>query len=391
MSQILQSGRRAFLQAAAAASASLLSATPHGLAESPLDRPVDDLVKSLGFSGDEPGLAVLIQEAGQPPFMRCVGLARLHDRRTVTPQTMFELASVSKPMTAAAILWLHEQGKLDIADDIRKPLPEMPLYDKKRPIKIRDLLHHVSGLASYLDFKNVPAKNKDAEGKEYWLSSDYVGEFARQKIPLDFPTGQKYEYNNTNYTLLAVIIERITGKSYGKFMREAIFSPAGMKSAFVNEGPGSVPDSNTRIDAIGYEWKRGEWSESWGAPPHRKETLLTVGDGAIWCSLEDLAAWDRAIVNKALLRAETWKPALSPSTTLDGATNPYGLGWRLYYSKPSKLNGFGHTGSWGGFGTYYYHDLNKKRTIAYLSNGRDFDGDKLWESLDGLADKHGLK
>jgi CubicO group peptidase (beta-lactamase class C family) len=383
--------RRSVLQIATATSLSLVTGVKSTFAESPLDGPFDRLVKSHGFTADGPGLAVLVQQKDQPAFMRCVGLATLHDHKKVTPQTMFELASVSKSMTATAILILHEQKRLDVADDIRKHLPEIPDYDPKRPITIADLMHHVSGLASYLDFENVPAKNEDRDGKPYWLSSDYVGEFARQKIPLDFPTGKKYEYNNTNYTLLAVIIERVTGKSFGKFMRDAIFEPAGMKTTFVNEGLGSVPESSSRIDAIGYEFKKGKWQETWGTPPHRQETLLTVGDGAIWCSLEDMAAWDAALQTHKLLRPRTMRLGLRPSKTDNGKVNSYGFGWSLYYNKPEKLNGYGHTGSWGGFGTYYYHDLNTKRTIVFLGNGRDFDGDKFWEDLTKLVEESRFK
>ncbi len=378
--------RRALLKIATTTTLALLAGAKQAFAESPLDKQFDRLVKYYGFTDDLPGIAVLIQQENEPTFMRCTGLARLKDHQTITPRTMFELASVSKTMTATAILILQEHMKLDTNDDIRKHITEIPAYDDKNPIKISNLLHHTSGLASYLNFENVSKKNKG-----YWLNSDYIGEFKRQNIPLDFPTGQKYQYNNTNYMLLAVIIDRVSGKSYGKFMREAIFDPAGMKTAFVNEGPGSIPESKTRIDAIGYEKTKGEWQETWGTPPHRNETLLTVGDGAIWCSLEDMAAWDKAILSQKLLRAATFKSALQLSKTRDGKINGYGLGWSLYYDKPSKIHGFGHTGSWGGFGTYYYHDLLRKRTIVFLGNGRELDGDKFWEALNELIDEHGLR
>ncbi len=194
--------RRDALHRLAAGTALAAALTPsRACAARKLDDPFDRLVRSEGFTDDGPGLAVLAQQRGQPAFMRCVGLATLKDRMPVTPQTMFELASVSKTMTATAVLMLQEQEKLRISDDVRKFIPELPEYNKRQPIRIQDLLQHTSGLASYFDIQDVPQKN---EG--YWVNADYVGEFARQNIPLDFPTGQKHAYNNTNYLLAAVVI-----------------------------------------------------------------------------------------------------------------------------------------------------------------------------------------
>ncbi|MBX3444011.1 MAG: serine hydrolase [Planctomyces sp.] len=381
-----QSRRRALMTIGAAASCSVLGLPiPARGAARRLDGPFDRLVKSEGFTDDGPGLAVLVQQQGQPAYMRCVGLATLEDRRPVTPQTMFELASVTKSITGTAVLILHEQRKLNVSDDVRKHIPELPKYDAKHPIRIRDLAQQVSGLASYMDLEDVPSKTPDC-----WVNADYVGEFARQNVPLSFPTGEKYEYCNTNYMLLAVVIERVSGKSYGAFLREAIFEPAGMKTAFVNEGPGSVPDANGRVDAIGYVRADSQWQAQWGTPPARNETLLTCGDGAVWCSLEDMAAWDVALHSGKLLRSETAKMAIAPSRTRDGNQNAYGFGWSLYYNGPGQLAGFGHSGGWGGFGTYYYFDIATRRTMVFLGNGRALDLDKFWYSLTALVDMHGL-
>ena len=355
-------------------------------ADRKLDTSFDELVKSVGYTKEGPGLAVLVHQPGQPEYIRCTGLATLNQRQPVTSSTMFELASVTKSITGTAVLMLQDRRQLKVTDDVRKYIPELPEYDKKNPIQIRHLAQHTSGLASYFDLQDVPAKKTG-----YWLNSDYVGEFARQNVPLDFPTGQKFAYNNTNYLLLAVIIARVTGKAYGEFLRDAIFDPAGMKTAFVSEGPGSIPSVNGRMDAIGYGKEDGEWKPLWGLPPARQETLLTCGDGAVWCSLEDMLAWDKALRAKKLMKPETAKLAVTPSRTKDGQTNPYGYGWNLYYNNPKQLNGFGHVGGWGGFGTYYYHDLLTGRTTVMLGNGLPIDMDKFWYSLMDLVNKHGLE
>ncbi|WP_397568561.1 serine hydrolase domain-containing protein [Schlesneria sp. T3-172] len=354
-------------------------------AERRLDVPFDRLVQSFGYDNEGPGLAVLVHQSGQPEYMRCVGLATIKDRQPVTTATMFELASVTKSITATAILMLQDRQQLKVTDDVRKYIPELPEYDKKNPIQIRHLAQHTSGLASYMDIPDVLSKHPD-----YTLNSDYVGEFARQNVPLDFPTGQKYAYNNTNYLLLAEIIARVTGTTYGQHLRDAIFDPAGMKTAFVSEGPGSVPVVAGRVDAIGYGQEEGEWKPLWGVPPARQEKLLTCGDGAVWCSLEDMLAWDRALRAKKLMKPDTAKLAVVPSRTRDGRTNPYGYGWELYYNNPKQLNGFGHGGGWGGFGTYYYHDILTGLTTVMLGNGRPIDMNKFWYALMDLVNKHGL-
>jgi CubicO group peptidase (beta-lactamase class C family) len=381
-----QSRRLAIARMSAAVSLPLLGWSSEAQAGTPLENAFDRLVRAEGYKDDAPGLAVMVQQPGQPAFIRCAGAATLKEPRPVTSKTMFELASVSKPITATAILTLHDQRKLAISDDVRKVLPELPEYDRKHPIRIRDLLLQISGLASYMDIANVPAKNKG-----YWVNEDYVGEFARQNIPQSFPTGEKFEYNNTNYVLLAVIIARVSGKSYGTYLREAIFDPAGMQTAFVSEGPGSVPAVDGRVDAIGYSMQDGQWQERWGLPPARQEKLLTAGDGSIWCSAEDMAAWDLALNNGKLLRPPTAKMAITPSRTRDGKTNDYGCGWSLDYENPERVRGFWHSGGWGGFGTYYYHDLQTRRTIVLLGNGRPLNSDKVWYALTEIVEKHGSK
>src|SRR6185437_12771481 len=121
--------------------------------------------------------------------------------------------------------------------------------------------------------------------------------------------GAKYDYNNTNYMLLGLIIERVSKKSYGAFMHEAIFVPAGMTSTFVYENPGAVPKGRAAACAIGYEKRKKAWKEAWGVPPQRAEELLTVGDGGIWTNLVDMAKWDAALRGHKLIKPATMKLA----------------------------------------------------------------------------------
>lgn len=368
------------------------AAPASGLAQPPADEKlaaaIDKVVEKQGFRSGEPGVAVLIRQPGRFQFQKGYGLANLKSQQPITPKTVFELASVSKTFTATAVLILHDRGKLSIEDDVRKLIPELPEYQKSQPIRIRDLLHHTSGLPDYMGFEEVPARHKS-----YWVNDDYVVAFAKQKgkFPLDFPTGEKYVYNNTNFMLLAVIVERAAQKSCGRFMHDEIFAPLGMRHTFLFDRPDVTAEApGDRIPAVGYEWrkKKSIWEPSWGLPPDRHEELLTVGDGSVWTNLEDMAHWDEAVRERRLLQASTWKLALTPSKTRDGKTNAYGLGWGLYFDKPGELYGYGHDGSWNGFETSYYRYLTGDRTTVVLSNRGICNTDKLWTALNGVVERH---
>ncbi len=350
---------------------------------------IDDLVAKHGVNSDGPGVAVLIRQPGRIVFMKGYGLANLTTRAPITPKTRFYLASLSKGFTATAVLILHERGKLSVYDNVRSYVPELPVYGGGRGIRIVDLLHHVSGLPEYLDFQNVPASHRG-----YWVGEDYLAELVRRQSshPLRFPTGQKHEYNNTNYVLLALIVKRVAKKSLGAFLHDEVFVPAGMKNAFVHEVRNAVPGRTTPEinDAIGYEkGNTGEtWKASWGTPPFRLEALVPVGDGGIWCNLEDLAQWDAAMREWRILKPATMRLALTPSQTDDGKKNNYGFGWSLYFNNAGKMIGFGHRGLWRGFRLNYYDYLLENRTTAILCNRGDFDPDKFWYALDDVIEKH---
>jgi CubicO group peptidase (beta-lactamase class C family) len=325
---------------------------------------------SVRSSGD-PGIAVLAMKPGRVLLMEGYGLADIARKEAITACTRFELASVSKSITATAVLMLQERGLLSIDDDVRKFIPELPRYPNG-PLRIRDMLRHVSGLTDYLQLESVSKSNKT-----YWINDDYLA--ALGKAPLDFAIGQKYEYNNTNYMLMAIVIERAANKSFGDVLRDEIFLPAGMKNTFVHSGPASIPANAAPPcnNAVGYEKENGKWVASWGFPPgYKQPDHLEVGDGAIWSNLEDMAKWDTALRSNKLIKPATMKLALTGSKPNKG----YGLGWHLYREDD---------GYWEGFNTMYYNYLTSNHSVVLLSNrGKAIDLDKFWEKLSGLIDDH---
>ncbi len=349
---------------------------------------IDKLVAKNGYTADEPGLAILIQKPGKLVFTKGYGLANLESKQPITPRTQFELASVSKTFTATATLLLQDRGLLSITDDVRKYLPELPVYQPNAPIHIRDLLCHTSGLPEYFDFTKVP-KHIEA----YRNNVDFLPMFAKvqEDFPQEYKPGEKHVYTNSNYLLLALIVERVSKKPFSQFLHDEIFAPVGMENTFVFQSPASVPASLAPgyNRAIGYEWKKHKeaWAPSWGAPPDRHEKEIIVGDGDVWTNLEDMAKWDLAVRAEKILKPETWKLAITPATTRKGTTFNYGLGWMCYYDDPKTLFGYGHEGSWSGFITSYYRYLTSDFTLVILSNRDDTDTDKLWEGVSKLMDK----
>jgi CubicO group peptidase (beta-lactamase class C family) len=343
---------------------------------------IDQLVANLDVVDSEPGVAVLVHKPGVMLFKKGYGLANLKERSPITTRTQFEIASCTKPFTATAVLLLHDRNKLSIDQDVRSILPELPEYSPKRPILIRDLLSHTSGLPEYFDFKVVPEK-----GKSFVTNIDYLPLYARLKSdhPQQFKAGARFRYCNSNYLLLALIVERVSGMAFGDFMKQEIFGPIGMSDTFLYSSPhvATVNAQSVINRASGYEWSKQEtkWSVGYGTPPDFIETEFPVGDGGIWTNLEDFLKWDTAVRARKWLKPETWKLALTPATTRSGKPFEYGLGWEVYSEEPSKVIGFGHDGLWGGFRTNYYYDHETDSTIIFLSNRSDFDCDKVWEEL----------
>jgi len=323
---------------------------------------LDAIVAKSGISAATPGVGVLVIDHGKVLLEKCYGLANLKTRKPITPATTFELASCTKQFKGTAILRLVEQGKLSIHDNVRKYLPELPVYDKNNPIHILDLERHTSGLREYFDYPDV--KGKDPR---YQSNEDYLHAFAEQakKFPPYFKAGTDARYTNTNYLLLALIVERVAHESYGTFLKREIFDPLGMKTATVYERPNCRPEQ----PALGYhkDKEKGTYEESWGAPPFRHETQLTVGDGALWASLKDLARWDEGWRLGKVLEPATVKQFLVPSTYGHGKTTDYAFGWGVSLSE-GKIQTMSHNGGWGGFSTFVDRDVAAERTILILAN-----------------------
>ena len=308
---------------------------------------VDELLRQK-FPTDAPGAAVLIVADGKIVLHKGYGLADVERKLPISPQTQFDLASVSKQFTALAVLILHERGQLSLDDDVRKYLPELPEYDAKRPIRIRDLVCHTSGIKDYL----FVWKGTDAEFARLH-NEDMLPLLARQKLV--FPTGSKWAYSNSNYLLLPIIVQRVTAKPFRQFLQEEIFTPLAMTNTVLFD----CMHCQVPHRAKGYSKTKDGWK-------HVAKDSPIMGDGNIFTCTEDLAKWDAAWRDGKLLKPETRKLAWTPGKLNDGKDHNYACGW-MVSRKDGKLV-VGHGGGWTGTRTEITRWVDDRITLVLLCN-----------------------
>ncbi len=344
-----------------------------------LEAQIDSILANHGVTESLPGVALLVVQDSEPVVQRCLGLADVKTGRALTASTPVELASVSKLITAQAVMIAQDHKLLNVSDEVRRYVPELPIYNPKRPITIKHLLDHTSGLPDYLAF---PYPN--GRDQRFVTVEDYATAFAQQKdkFPLLFPTGGKYQYGNVNYMLLALIVQRASKESFGKFVKDEIFDPLKMSTAFAYEHPDAVPLNPKRgyQGAIAYCEKEGSYVPNRVMPPQGNEKVLTVGDGYLFASLDDMAKWDASWQKGRLVTLETLKAACSEMKTDDGqgATHGYTVGPK------GRLKTISHYGGNAGTRTCYLYDVETGRSVILLGNRGDLPIKSIATSVERL-------
>ena len=302
---------------------------------------IDVLMKR--YDGAVPGASLLVVRDGKSAVRRSYGRSDLENGIGATPETNYRLASVTKQFTAAAILLLAEDRKLTLDDPVTKWLPSLPPH--VNPATITHLLTHTSGIIDYEDV--IPP------GTTSQLHDGDVLRLLEKQDSTYFTPGASYRYSNSGYALLALIVERASGKSFATFLRERIFVPLGMAHTVAyEEGISSVPSR-----AFGYTMKQGKWT--------RKDQSLTsavLGDGGIYSSIDDLAKWDAALYDSRLLRDESRRLAFAPHTETDRADVKYGFGWRITGET------LWHSGETSGFRNVIVRYPSRRLTVVILTN-----------------------
>ncbi|MBN8505724.1 MAG: beta-lactamase family protein [Burkholderiales bacterium] len=310
---------------------------------------IDAAVRQHMAQRQVPGVALGIVHHGQLVYAQGYGLANLEHQLPVTPDTVFAIASVSKPLLAIGVARLVEQGKLAWSDPISRHLPDAPA--SWQGITLAHLANHSSGIV-----RESPAFDPERRLPDIDLVR------ATYPVPLDFPTGTRMQYCNVCYFALAEVIARTSGQAWPDFMARELFQPAGLQDT----RPTSVADLVPRR-AASYEWRDGRQHNV-------REYVALRPSGAFLSSVRDLARFEAALAAGRLLKAETLRLLETPTRLLDGSlgkmradSGGYGLGWEL-----REVQGWrrvAHGGSLAGFRTQYARYPEQGWAVILLSNG----------------------
>ncbi|MGA8502489.1 MAG: serine hydrolase domain-containing protein [Candidatus Sulfotelmatobacter sp.] len=330
---------------------------------------IDAVFASLK-SATAPGAAALVVHNGRVVFRRGYGVTDLRTLQKIDERTNFRLASFTKQFTAACIMLLASDGRLSYDDHLTRFFPEFPAYGNS--ITVRNLLNHTSGLEDYEDLLSQQYPGMPEEKIPQILDAGVL-KLLEQQTTVKFPAGTKWEYSNSGYAVLAMIVEKVSGKPFGEFLQERIFTPLKMNNTLAYErGKNKVPHR-----AYGHTRQVDGWHETDQSP-----TSAVLGDGGIYSSLDDLAKWDRALRLHTLLSEAEMQPALTPVQPTDGpakspegSTVSYGFGWFLDpYQGHRRMS---HNGETIGFRTTIQRFPDDQLTIIILANRADTNPEEL--------------
>jgi CubicO group peptidase (beta-lactamase class C family) len=316
-----------------------------------------------GIPANAPGAAVMVIQDGKIVVERGYGVTDLRSQSRIDEQTNFRLASLTKQFTAMAVMLLVHDGKLRYDETLNEVFPEFPAYGKK--ITIRHLLNHTSGL---LDYEDLMAKQygNTPDDKIPQISDAGVLALMEKASTTQFPPGSKWQYSNSGYCVLAMVVEKASGKKFGDFLDERIFSPLKMVNTLAYEkSVNQVPHR-----AYGHTPDGSKFRET-----DQSSTSATLGDGGVYTSLTDLAYWDEALAQHTLLNEKEMQSALTPVEPSAGPAEEnghpvsYGFGWFLepYKGHPRMW----HYGETIGFRTSIQRFPHDHLTVIVLCNRAD--------------------
>lgn len=320
------------------------------------DIEIDKIFNSINNDKD-PGLTALVAIDGKVIYRKGFGMANIDKSIKNYPETTFRIGSITKQFTATAILLLQEQGLLSLDDTLSLYIPDFP---KGETVTIYHLLTHTSGINFYTsesdltDLVTKPVK-----------TIDYINKI--KTLEYFFEPGEEFRYSNSGYFILGYIIERVSGKNYGTYLSEQVFTKLNMKDTGVY-----VNGTEMDHEAIGYSSKTVrtvkkfikalDWDMTWAG-----------GAGNLYSNINDLFLWNEALFNGEILSEKSLKLAFTPAKLNDGSvaiddyfrTN-YGLGW--YLQTNNKIKEIFHEGGLDGFISYMVCYPEEKVTIIILSN-----------------------
>lgn len=311
-----------------------------------------DILNKIMTEQHIPGLAVIVQRGDEILFEGYHGLANIEHQIAVHENTVFEIASVTKLFTSQAILRLAQDGKLQIDDRLVEYLPMLP--EAWHTVTIRNVLAHQSGLPSYTSEKRY------WEITQHTKSHDQIIDLVREK-PLIFPPMTRNAYDNTGYYLLGMVIEAVSGKTYGDYLRDVIFQPLELAHIQVNDYARIIPHR-----AQGYIYQDGVLRNK----PYY-DISNTFSAGILLSNARDLLLWSASLYNDSILNSESrglwWTQHPSQAGNEREFNYTVGLGWFFVDEEPGTM--YAHNGGIAGFVSSFLHLPETKTTAVVLCNG----------------------
>ena len=310
--------------------------------------------------------AILVAEKGQIIYEKALGYANFRKKIPLSTKSSFQLASVSKMFTAVAIMQLKEKRKLEYDKDVREYLPDFPY----KGITIRNLLNHRSGLPRYMSL-----------GDKYWdkrkpmSNQDMLNLFIKYKPKPYFKPDKMFNYINTNYALLALIVEKVSKTPFDEYIKKQIFEPLQMNNSVVYN---KIKDNTIPNAVTGYiDTKRAyiKADNNW--------INGVMGDKGVYSSVENLFKFDQALYTEKLVKQSSLKEAFTPGghhKKIRKNKIYYGFGCRIIFRDNDKI--VYHFGWWKGFRSIFIRDLTKQKTFIFLSNKGKYPGtDLIWKII----------
>ncbi len=319
------------------------------------------------LSPNEPGCAYIASFDDGVTYKGAIGLESIEKKLPLTTKTIFNIASVSKQFTAFAILLLEKEGKLSQDDSILKYVPSLGAYAE--PVTLRHLIHHTGGLVDYMELAE-----KDGISNTDKLTAEQSLEHLENHQIADFPVGTKFEYSNTGYFLLSLVVEKASGKSLREFSKERIFEPLNMNdTTIVDCYPTNIPVA------------RGYLKNEQGAYEIYESPWEHTGDGQVHTNIEDLVKWGQNFAEGTVGGKELVKrmgeigPKTSPAGEIIIENEDYAFG--LSIGEDFNTDYLEHSGLWGGYHSHFMRFLEEGLTIAVLSNYEDFNTEEYAKKI----------
>ena len=345
------------------------------------------LAENQQFNGN-----VLVAEDGKIIFERSFGYADFENKRLLDQQSSFPIASVSKTMTSTALLQLKAKGKLKLDEPVKTYLPEFPYA----AVTVRQLLNQTSGVPSYYVIFN---EEMTANPEKVFTNADILPVLMKANKPLSSEPGERFEYNNLNYCLLALIVEKISGVSFQSYLKKNIFEPAGMKNTYL---PTNDDRNKNKTRAELYQFRNGYTEKLENINDLPKSNIdrqgRFVGQGQVVSTVHDLFLYDQALYNGKLLSQSDLQEAFTPGKLNNGEMVKlmvygkevsYGLGWEIFLDNSQGKIVF-HDGFIGGLVSVLFRNLSKKQTVIVVDTTANLSAFNGGVNAMNLLNKHPL-